>query len=136
MLVAMVPFITMAQKRSKKNKNAKTEVAIKSNATYEFLVIKGIEYLAKPISVKDMDEKALMYTKLRSFQNMKFMISYDFGLVKNQENSDLMGQSERQRTMSAAVNHVAEKGWEFYSANVTNIGDAVMHYYYMRRAVK
>ena len=38
LLVAMVPFLTMAQKRSKKNKTTNTEKAV------EFLVIKGLEY--------------------------------------------------------------------------------------------
>ena len=42
LLVAMVPFLTMAQKRSKKDKQAVEQVK-KSNASVEFMMIKGIE---------------------------------------------------------------------------------------------
>ena len=41
MLVAMVPFITMAQKKSKKDKKAKQEV---KTPTVNFMVIKGVSF--------------------------------------------------------------------------------------------
>ena len=44
LLVAMVPFLTMAQKRSKKGKE-KTEKIDNSNASYEFMVITGYEII-------------------------------------------------------------------------------------------
>ncbi|MBT5750098.1 MAG: hypothetical protein HOI39_03120, partial [Flavobacteriales bacterium] len=43
LLVAMVPFLTMAQKKSKKGKKNKIEKVDNSNATYEFMVISGFE---------------------------------------------------------------------------------------------
>ena len=43
LLVAMVPFMTMAQKKSKKGKQNKIEKVDNSNATYEFMVISGFE---------------------------------------------------------------------------------------------
>ncbi len=45
MLVAMVPFMTMAQKKSKKGKKAKIEKVDNSNASYEFMVITGYEMM-------------------------------------------------------------------------------------------
>ena len=43
MLVAMIPFLTMAQKRSKKGKNTKVEKVVQSKSSVEFMVIKGVE---------------------------------------------------------------------------------------------
>ena len=44
MLVAMVPFLTMAQKRTKKDKEIKTETTDRSSSvTSNFMVIKGVE---------------------------------------------------------------------------------------------
>ena len=42
-LVAMVPFLTMAQKKANKKKNKKTEINEGLNASYEFMVITGYE---------------------------------------------------------------------------------------------
>ena len=36
--------------------------------------------------------------------------------------------------MAAAVNGAANYGWEFVSANVVNLGETKLHYYYMRKA--
>ena len=42
LLVAMVPFLTMAQKRTKKNKETKTETTDRSSAVASnFMIIKG-----------------------------------------------------------------------------------------------
>ena len=49
LLVAMVPFLTMAQKRSKKDKTKTT------NASYEFMVITGFQMMA-PMP-KGMDDE-------------------------------------------------------------------------------
>ena len=43
MLVAMVPFLTMAQKKAKKKKSTRTEINEGLNASYEFMVITGYE---------------------------------------------------------------------------------------------
>ena len=127
MLVAMVPFLTMAQKRSKKKKDTNTETVV------EFLVVKGIEYSKERKSPDTMDEKVLLYANLKRLQKMDVLVSYDFGRVESQENTDLIAQSERFRTMADAVNAATAKGWEFQSATTTSLGDVIMHYYYMTR---
>ena len=43
LLVTMVPFLTMAQKRSKKEKNTKIEKVVRSNSGIKYMIIKGAE---------------------------------------------------------------------------------------------
>ena len=44
MLVAKIPFLTMAQKRTKKGKDTKTETTDKSSdAKATFMILKGVE---------------------------------------------------------------------------------------------
>ena len=129
LLVAMVPFLTMAQKRSKKNKKAKTE---KNDATYEFMVITGHQIIApgkrvkpKKISSSDAKDKDIM----RSNQRLK--VSFDFGGLHTEENTAL--SEARYMSMSAAVNSAANYGWEFVSSNISINKEVTVHYYYMRR---
>ena len=126
MLVAMVPFLTMAQKRSKKEKNVKTEKIVESNSTYNFMVIIGQEMnskgqlkadLKKPVDVK------------RKMTKTKMIINFDFGGIMSAENKKLMKNASLYITMAAAVNAAADEGWEFISANVVN----GTHHYYMKR---
>jgi len=44
LLVAMVPFLTMAQKRSKKEDKQAVEQVKKSNASVEYMMIKVLKY--------------------------------------------------------------------------------------------
>ena len=90
LLVAMVPFLTMAQKRSKKEKNVKTEKIVESNSTYNFMVIIGYEMnnkgqlkadLKKPVDVKSKITKS------------KMMINFDFGGIMSAENKNLMNRN-------------------------------------------
>lgn len=140
MLVAMVPFLTMAQKRSKKGK-AKIEKVAESTAAYEFMVIIGAE-----ISHNNRGERSSADLKVPEIQEKliakqltaksKVMIQFDFGdgaSKKNVNNAYLMQNSRRFTSMTTAVNAAADKGWEFQSANVVVAGNAKVHYYYMKR---
>ncbi|MDC0249594.1 hypothetical protein OAK24_01815 [Flavobacteriales bacterium] len=137
MLVAMVPFLTMAQKRSKKNKNTKIEKVVDSGAAYEFLVIRAIEYNERVISgsdLEDMESEDLIRLKLNNLIDVTYMVTYNFGTTTIQENdSDLMRSSTKLRSMSEAVNAAANNGWEFQNANVVVVGENRVHYYYMKR---
>ena len=131
LLVAMVPFLTVAQigKKTTTSKKAADKISL---ATYEFLVITGYE--TKPrakaksggLNSSSADAEAMM--KMEG----KFAISLDFGGVRNKDNNSL---SERKyRTMAQAVNDVASFGWEFVSANTMIVqGGMTAHYYYMRK---
>ena len=126
MLVAMVPFLTMAQKRSKKN--TKIEKSNKSNATYEFMVIIGSETKSRNLNNK---EGEIAPQRLGMAPKIRF--NFDFGSIKNQENTGLMKTSVSLRSMADAVNAAADLGWEFHSANVVDSNGNKVHYYYMRR---
>ena len=109
-LVAIVPFLTMAQKRSKKN--TKTE-KISSSSTYEFMVIIGSE-----IKSSKPNNKTGKLAPMRTGMLSKVRLNFDFGNIKSKENLSLIKKSETFRTMADAVNAAANLGWYFHSANV------------------
>ena len=133
MLVAMVPFLIMAQKKAKKRKNVKTEKVVESNSSYDFMVITGYE-----ITFKAEDRTVVKSSKpvdlaTRGMVKNKLKIAFDFGSIKNPENINLMKNARRYMTMAAAVNGAANEGWEFISANVVNGTIGTTHHYYMKR---
>ena len=137
-LVAMVPFLTMAQKRTKKDKE-KTETTDKSsNAKVNFMIIKGVEV---DMSTEGMDEEEIQAGDVSLDQLMKrhikpvsrFYFSYDVGSLKNKEVQKLTESSQQFRSMAQAVNASAEYGWEFMNATVVIDGSVKIHYYYMKR---
>ena len=130
MLVAMIPFITMAQKRSKKDKKAKQEVKI---PTVNFMVIKGVsfsegygdEQKLTDMMTQDMMGQESMHEKIR--------ISFDFGSKPNKGVHKLMEKSRKLYSMTDAVNMLSQEGWEFVSANIVQQGRVTTYYYYMQR---
>ena len=139
LLVAMVPFLTMAQKRSKKGDKQTVEQVEKSKATVEYMVIKGIEF---PMTNEGMDNKELNATgqDVREMEmkrlikpQVKLIIAFDFGNERNKEVSEMMRVASNFRSMAAAANAAAERGWEFVSANVLSASGNTTHYYYMKR---
>ena len=139
LLVAMVPFLTMAQKRSKKGDKQAVEQVEKSKATVEYMVIKGIEF---PMTNEGMDNKELNATgqDVREMEmkrlikpQVKLIIAFDFGNERNKEVSEMMRVANNFRSMAAAANAAAERGWEFVSANVLSVSGNTTHYYYMKR---
>jgi hypothetical protein len=130
MLVAMVPFLTMAQKRSKKA-NKKVETV----ASYEFMIITGYEIMTnvdKRIGLNEISTPADQIKKLMK-SNKKVVVEFDLGNLAKQESIELNEQSRNFKTMVGAVNAAANKGWEFHSANVLTVGVVKVHYYYMRK---
>jgi hypothetical protein len=134
MLVAMVPFLTMAQKRSKKGKNVKTEKIFESNSTYNFMVIIGNEKNSEGQlkTYSKADSKKLQDVKSK-ITKTKMIINFDFGGIKSSDNKILLKNASLYMTMAAAVNGAANNGWEFISANVINGKAGNTHYYYMKR---
>jgi len=135
MLVAIVPFVTMAQKRSKKDKD--------SSNKYEFMIIKGVEINDQ---MTDYDGKEAIQDRpsgdvisqeqmnsLLKGQNSKLMISFDAGNNKNNDIVKLRNNSPKMRTMAVAVNMAASYGWEFVNATIVDKDIALIHYYYMER---
>ena len=118
LLVAMVPFLTMAQKGSK----------------VEYMMIKGIEI---PMNIADThpgeDVREMALGSISS-ENVKLIIAFDYGDLRNAEVKAMTGK--RYRTMMSAVNTAAEKGWEFINSNVISADKMKIHYYYMKRNKK
>ncbi len=128
MLVAMVPLLTMAQKRSKKGKDKLEQTRNSNNASYEFMVITGMTMMAPGTSSNSLGNSERV--RLSSGIN-KMKITFDFGGIRNEDNLRLT--ENRYKSMSHAVNSAAANGWEFVNANVIDSGDRRAHYYYMRK---
>ena len=128
----MVPYFTMAQKRSKKNKKTET------SSNYEFMVISGYQMMTdgdrNTISSSDAEDVTTEHKlKILMQSKTKLIVEFDLGLISREESIELNEQSRNFRTMAAAVQAAAKRGWEFHSANVVVLGSARVHYYYMRR---
>ena len=119
MLVAMVPFLTMAQKRSMKD-NAR-ESQKKDISQYDFMVIIG--NTIKPTGGMGTSSDIRAETRLK--------ISFDAAGVRTRDQEDL---SEVQyKSMAHAVNSAGRLGWEFINANVLVEQGTPVYYYYMRK---
>ena len=138
MLVAMVPFLTMAQKRTKKDKETKTETTDKSSSvTSNFMIIKGVEVDMTQEGMdqeeKDSEDVSLDRLIKKHIKPVsRFYISYDVGPL-SKEAQKLTDASKDFRSMAQAVNASAEYGWEFMNATVVIDGSVKIHYYYMKR---
>ena len=130
LLVAMVPFLTTAQKRSKKDKQA-----------VEYMVIKGVEFSmdSDEMSNKEIeliaergDARKMQIMRLFK-EEVHVIIKFDFGHENNKEISEMKRSAQKYNSMSSAANAAAVKGWEFISANVVNGTAGTTHYYYMKR---
>ena len=132
MLVGLLPFLTMAQKRSKKEKNVKTEKVVAPNPSYEFMIITGYE-----VFEFDANDNRAVNPEVKAKQMMKsnsrMKIMFDFGLVKTRKISELLKSQESLRTMASAVNAAAKEGWNFVSSDVSSSKNTRVHYYYMKR---
>ena len=137
-LVAMVPFLTMAQKRTKKDKETKTESTDRSSSvTSNFMIIKGVEVDMTQEGMdqeeKDSEDVSLDRLIKKSIKPVsRFYISYDVGPL-SKETQKLTDASKDFRSMAQAVNASAEYGWEFMNATVVIDGSVKIHYYYMKR---
>ena len=134
LLVAMVPFLTMAQKRSKKGNKPATEQTKKSKASVEYMMIKGIEISMTNKSENPAGDVREMALGSISSENVKLIVAFDYGNLRNAEVKEMT--NKRYRTMMSAVSAAADKGWEFINSNVISEDKMKIHYYYMKRNKK
>ena len=131
MLVAMVPFLAMAQKKAKKKKKVQTEIN-EGLASYEFMVITGYELaISQQEKIIGNSSAASKNNVIRTFS--KVLVNFDFGRVKGNQASNLLENSRNYKTMAASVNAAAKEGWNFVSSDVVSDGKNRIHYYYMKR---
>ncbi|HJM16009.1 MAG TPA: hypothetical protein QF851_00995 [Flavobacteriales bacterium] len=137
-LIAMVPFLTIAQKRTKKNKEKTETTDGSADAKVNFMIIKGVEVDMSQEGADDIDKVSedvsldrLMKKHVKPMS--KFYFSYDVGSFKNKEVQKLRESSENFRSMAQAVNASAEYGWEFINSTIVVDGNVTIHYFYMKR---
>ena len=118
LLVAMVPFLSMAQKGSK----------------VEYMMIKGIEISMTNQSKNPAGDVREMALGSISSENVKLIVAFDYGDLRNAESREMT--NKRYRTMMSAVSAAADQGWEFINSNVISADKMKIHYYYMKRNKK
>jgi hypothetical protein len=131
MLVAMIPCLTMAQKRSKKG----------DKQAVEYMVIKGIEFPMDSDGLSNQERERLSesgdFRKMQMMRALKeevnVIIKFDFGNQNDKQISEMKRSAQKYNSMSSAANAAAVNGWEFVSANVVNSTLGTTHYYYMKR---
>ena len=132
MLITIVPFATIAQKRSKKDSEKI------NNIKSDFMIIKGIEIdmSSEGKSEEDAEHSSdvaldrVMKRHLNPISKMSF--TFDMGGY-NAEVEELTEASKKFRSMSQAVNKAAEYGWQFISSELLVDGIVTVHYFYMKR---
>ena len=136
MMVALIPFVTISQKRSTKGKTtekSENSTKLKSN----FMIIKGVEMIiedsrrVEKLSEEEESEELSIKRHLKPMT--KLMVTFDFGSNISKDNQSLMAESRNLRNMPDAVNKALEYGWEFINSTVVIDGKATIHYYYMKR---
>ena len=145
MLVVMVPYFTMAQKRSKKNKDTKTETTDKSSdAKATFMIIKGVEIDMFEVDQVGMDQKEIedrkrsditleRMIKRHSNPSSSFYFNYDIGGESSKESEYLTKSSRGFRSMAQAVHHAQKSGWNFVNSTIVVDDMVTIHYYYMKK---
>ena len=113
-LVALIPFMSFSQKRSK-NKTESFE-----NYNHEFMII--------TVYTSSATSSAIVNVAGERPKN-RVKVSFDFGGEKIDE--DLM--ERKYKSPAHAINEASKKGWEFINSSVILIGQNQTHYYYMKR---
>jgi hypothetical protein len=140
-LVATIPFMSIAQKRSKKGSNAKmSKMEKKTPSEYEYMIIEGVqsttsdeekmmqqdELTARDGAKGDVKMKGMIKSKYKHF------VRFDTGRI-TPEQIELNKMARICTHMSDALYQASKLGWEFLNASHTSNEDFIMHYYYMKR---
>jgi hypothetical protein len=140
-LVATIPLMSVAQKRSKKGSNAKMDKMVKKTPSeYEYMIIEGVqstssdeekmmnqdELEARDASIGDVKMKGMIKSRYKHF------IRFDTGRI-TPEQVELNKMARVCSHMSDALYQASKLGWEFVSASHTNTEDYISHFYYMKR---
>ena len=140
-LVATIPFMSIAQKRSKKGSNAKmSKLDKKTPSEYEYMVIEGVQSTTSD-DEKMMDQAELTARggasgdiKMKSMIKSKYkhFVRFDTGRI-TPEQIELNKMARACRHMSDALYQASKLGWEFINASHTSNDDFITHFYYMKR---
>ena len=140
-LVATIPLMSVAQKRSKKGSNAKMDKMVKkSPSEYEYMIIEGVqsttsdeesmmgedELLARGATSSDVKMKGMIKSRYKHF------VKFDTGRI-TPEQVELNKLARVCNHMSDALYQASKLGWEFVNASHANTDDYITHFYYMKR---
>ena len=134
MLVGLVPFVTMSQKRSKKGSDVTSQ---NQDVKSGFMVIKGVEIGSVPSNANERtgegEDVALDQLMKKHLKPSRLSFSFDAGSLRDKDVKSLMSASKEFRSMAQAVNAASQYGWQFINATVVMDGNAIIHYYYMKK---
>ena len=140
-LVAAIPLMSVAQKRSKKGSNAKMDKMVKkSPSEFEYMIIEGVqstisdeesmmgedEILARGATSSDVKMKGMIKSRYKHF------VKFDTGRI-TPEQVELNKLARVCNHMSDALYQASKLGWEFVNASHANTDDYITHFYYMKR---
>ena len=140
-LVATIPLMSVAQKRSKKGSNAKMDKMVKkSPSEYEYMIIEGVqsttsdeesmmgedEILARGATSNDVKMKGMIKSRYKHF------VKFDTGRI-TPEQVELNKLARVCNHMSDALYQASKLGWESLNASHANTDDYITHFYYMKR---
>ena len=136
-LIAFIPFMSIAQKRSKKVSNAKMPKVQKfSPSEYEYMIIQGIQQ-SKLEGLGDQEIEQINNSPDVKMKYMlkgknKHIVRFDTGLI-TAEQKELNRIARECNHMSDALYQASKRGWSFISASHTILDGITTHYYYMQR---
>ena len=139
-LVASIPFMSVAQKRSKKSNAKMGEFVKKSPSEFEYMIIEGVQSTSSD-EEKMMDQEELtardgargdvkMKGMLKS--SYKHFVRFDTGKI-TPEQVELNKLARVCSHMSDALYQASKLGWEFINASHVSNEDFITHFYYMKR---
>jgi len=140
-LVATIPFMSIAQKRSKKDSNAKmAKFEKKSPSEFEYMIIEGVQSIVSD-EEKQMDENERSVRanadgnlKMKSMIKSRYshFVRFDTGKI-TAEQIELNKIARVCSHMSDALLKASKFGWEFINASHVHTDEYIVHYYYMKR---
>ena len=140
-LIATIPLMSVAQKRSKKGSNAKMDKMVKKTPSeYEYMIIEGVqsttsedermmgkdEIDARNAAGSDLKMKGMIKSRYKHF------VKFNTGRI-TPEQVELNKLARVCSHMSDALYQASKLGWDFVNASHINTDDYVTHYYYMKR---
>ena len=139
-LVATIPFMSIAQKRSKKSNAKMGEFVKKSPSEYEYMVIEGVQSIMSD-EEKMMDQDELSARDgARGDMKMKGMIKSKYKHFVRFDTGKITPEQVELNKMARTCNHMADAlyqasklGWEFINASHINNDEFITHFYYMKR---
>lgn len=129
MLVAIVPLMTIAQKRTKKNKDNAKNINMQNNPEYQFMIMHGSE-TTPPATIAGGNPGTTNVASPRG-NAKKLRVSFDFGGFRF-ESAPIL-QETKYRSMAHALNFATRNGWELVDVNVVKTNGSTDHFCYMRK---